>query len=111
MTPGYEVPLAAAFGAAADALAVTSPSAAADAIRLLRKQDAGRAALLLAGVPEDTGTAADLRGWGSIHARLSRGARQAAADPQQPGKPTRQILSAVPRTSCRPSAASCAASS
>ncbi|GAA2283625.1 chromosome segregation protein SMC [Streptomyces atrovirens] len=45
--PGYEVPLAAAFGTAADALAATSPSAAADAIRLLRKQDAGRATLLL----------------------------------------------------------------
>ena len=52
ITPGYEVPLAAAFGAAADAIAVTSPSAAADAIRLLRKQDAGRASLLLAGGPE-----------------------------------------------------------
>ncbi|MFI9762313.1 chromosome segregation protein SMC [Streptomyces sp. NPDC051963] len=52
VTPGYEVPLAAAFGAAADAIAVTSPSAAAQAIRLLRKQDAGRAALLLAGEPE-----------------------------------------------------------
>ncbi|MEU2285676.1 AAA family ATPase [Streptomyces sp. NPDC013178] len=54
ITPGYEVPLAAAFGAAADALAVTTPSAAADAIRLLRKQDAGRAALLLAGDEEGT---------------------------------------------------------
>ncbi|GAA4076058.1 chromosome segregation protein SMC [Streptomyces shaanxiensis] len=52
VTPGYEVPLAAAFGAAADALAVTSASAAADAIRLLRKQDGGRASLLLAGAPE-----------------------------------------------------------
>ncbi|MFG1667246.1 chromosome segregation protein SMC [Streptomyces sp. Y7] len=52
VTPGYEVPLAAAFGAAADAIAVTSPSAAAEAIRLLRKQDAGRASLLLAGAPE-----------------------------------------------------------
>ncbi|MET7477597.1 chromosome segregation protein SMC [Streptomyces sp. NPDC005648] len=52
VTPGYEVPLAAAFGAAADAIAVTSPSAAADAIRLLRKQDGGRAALLLAGSQE-----------------------------------------------------------
>nr|WP_202455839.1 chromosome segregation protein SMC [Streptomyces sp. SID8367] len=47
--PGFEVPVAAAFGAAADAIAVTSPTAAAEAIRLLRKQDAGRAALLLAG--------------------------------------------------------------
>ncbi|WP_329440708.1 chromosome segregation protein SMC [Streptomyces canus] len=54
VTPGHEAALAAAFGAAADALAVTSPSAAADAIRLLRKQDAGRASLLLAGAPEDT---------------------------------------------------------
>ncbi|MFE7965558.1 chromosome segregation protein SMC [Streptomyces cellulosae] len=56
VTPGYEVPLAAAFGAAADALAVSSPSAAADAIRLLRKQDAGRATLLLAG-PSTSGGA------------------------------------------------------
>lgn len=53
VTPGHEVALAAAFGAAADALAVTSPAAAADAIRMLRKQDAGRAALLLAGGPDD----------------------------------------------------------
>ncbi|MGW1783562.1 chromosome segregation protein SMC [Streptomyces sp. NPDC002143] len=53
VTPGYETPLAAAFGAAADALAATSPSAAAEAIRLLRKQDAGRAALLLSGGPQD----------------------------------------------------------
>ncbi|MEW2297573.1 AAA family ATPase [Streptomyces sp. NPDC006743] len=52
ITPGYETPLAAALGAAADALAVSTPAAAADAIRLLRKQDAGRAALLLAGAPE-----------------------------------------------------------
>ena len=53
VTPGYEVPLAAAFGAAADAIAVTTPSSAADAIRLLRKQDAGRAALLSAGASEE----------------------------------------------------------
>ncbi|MCZ9343935.1 hypothetical protein NGM37_39940, partial [Streptomyces sp. TRM76130] len=52
-TPGHEVPLAAAFGAAADALAVSSPSAAADAIRLLRKRDAGRAALLIGGAVGD----------------------------------------------------------
>ncbi|MEV6381395.1 chromosome segregation protein SMC [Streptomyces sp. NPDC051773] len=53
VAPGHEVALAAAFGAAADAIAVTSPSAAAEAIRLLRKQDAGRAALLTAGGPDD----------------------------------------------------------
>lgn len=55
VTPGHEVAVAAAFGTAADAIAVTSPSAAADAIRLLRKQDGGRAALLLAGAPEPAG--------------------------------------------------------
>ncbi|MFF3409867.1 AAA family ATPase [Streptomyces sp. NPDC002742] len=53
VTPGFEVALAAAFGAAADAVAVTTPASAAEAIRLLRKQDAGRAALLLAGAPEE----------------------------------------------------------
>ncbi|MFE1955085.1 chromosome segregation protein SMC [Streptomyces sp. NPDC059524] len=48
VTPGHEVAIAAAFGAAADAIAVATPAAAAEAMRLLRKQDAGRAALLLA---------------------------------------------------------------
>ncbi|MFE4334697.1 chromosome segregation protein SMC [Streptomyces sp. NPDC056831] len=47
--PGHEVAVAAALGAAADAVAVMDPATAADAIRLLRKQDAGRAALLLGG--------------------------------------------------------------
>ncbi|MGW0733430.1 chromosome segregation protein SMC [Streptomyces sp. NPDC002851] len=55
VAPGYEVPVAAALGAAADAIMVANPSTAAEAIRLLRKQDAGRAALLLAGAPEDAG--------------------------------------------------------
>ncbi|MEU6602047.1 AAA family ATPase [Streptomyces flaveolus] len=50
--PGYEIPLAAALGTAADAIAVTTPAAAAEAINLLRKQDAGRATLLLSGAPE-----------------------------------------------------------
>ncbi|MET9095690.1 chromosome segregation SMC family protein [Streptomyces cyaneofuscatus] len=45
--PGYEVPVAAALGAAADAVAVKDPATAADAIRLLRERDAGRAAMLL----------------------------------------------------------------
>ncbi|MEV8392324.1 MULTISPECIES: AAA family ATPase [unclassified Streptomyces] len=51
VTPGYEIPVAAALGAAADAIAVADPTTAAEAIRLLRKQDAGRAALLPAGSP------------------------------------------------------------
>ncbi|MEE1941864.1 chromosome segregation protein SMC [Streptomyces sp. TRM 70361] len=52
VTPGFEVPVAAALGAAADAVAVDGPAAAADALRLLREQDAGRAALVLGGAPE-----------------------------------------------------------
>ncbi|MFI8258991.1 AAA family ATPase [Streptomyces sp. NPDC085665] len=51
VTPGYEVAVAAALGAAADALAVSSPAAAADAIRHLRATDAGRATLLIAPPP------------------------------------------------------------
>ncbi|WP_447040232.1 chromosome segregation protein SMC [Streptomyces sp. DSM 118878] len=53
VAPGHEVQVAAALGAGADALAVSGPGTAAEAIRLLRKQDAGRAALLLGGAPED----------------------------------------------------------
>ncbi|MEU7006813.1 chromosome segregation protein SMC [Streptomyces sp. NPDC046332] len=59
VTPGHEVALAAALGAAADAVAVSGPTAAVEALRLLRKHDAGRAALLLTGTegparPSDT---------------------------------------------------------
>ncbi|WP_282693996.1 chromosome segregation protein SMC [Streptomyces sp. CC208A] len=58
ITPGYEVPVAAALGAAADAVAADGPDTAAEALRLLRKQDAGRATLILMGeetapAPED----------------------------------------------------------
>ncbi|MEU4074847.1 chromosome segregation SMC family protein, partial [Streptomyces parvus] len=50
--PGYEIPVAAALGTAADAVAVTDPATAADAIRLLRERDAGRAAMLLGGATD-----------------------------------------------------------
>jgi chromosome segregation protein len=53
VTPGFEVPVAAALGSAADAVAVDGPATAADALRLLRKHDAGRAALVLGGAPEE----------------------------------------------------------
>ncbi|MEU7029934.1 chromosome segregation protein SMC [Streptomyces sp. NPDC046275] len=82
VAPGHEVPIAAALGAAADALAVDGPAAAAEALRLLRKQDAGRAALLLTGdrpaVPETP---------------LPDGARAAAALVDGPG----ELLGAVRR--------------
>ncbi|MFJ4922631.1 chromosome segregation SMC family protein [Streptomyces sp. NPDC088725] len=48
VTPGFEIPVAAALGVAADAVAVADPATAANALRLLRDQDAGRASLLLA---------------------------------------------------------------
>ncbi|MFF4221333.1 chromosome segregation protein SMC [Streptomyces abikoensis] len=54
VTPGYELPVAAALGTAADAIAVTGPAGAAEALRLLKKEDAGRATLLLAGPAEGT---------------------------------------------------------
>ncbi|MFE9428426.1 chromosome segregation protein SMC [Kitasatospora sp. NPDC006697] len=50
VAPGEETALAAALGAAADAVAVDGLPAAAAALRLLRDEDAGRAALLIAGV-------------------------------------------------------------
>ncbi|MFJ9047066.1 AAA family ATPase [Streptomyces sp. NPDC102347] len=89
VSPGHEVALAAAFGAAADALAVTTPAAAADAIRLLRKQDAGRAALLLTGpsLPEEP-AAADTAGasasWGAGSDVPSRDAPAPAAPSATP---------------------------
>ncbi|MFD5796802.1 AAA family ATPase [Streptomyces diastatochromogenes] len=76
VTPGHEVALAAAFGTAADAIAVTTPASAAEAIRLLRKQDGGRAALLLAAAPEEaTPAAAGPSGQGAARwVSASRGA-------------------------------------
>ncbi|MEU8575829.1 chromosome segregation protein SMC [Streptomyces asoensis] len=73
VTQGYETALAAAFGAAADALAVTTPSAAAEAIRLLRKQDGGRAALLLGGAPDDVPRQPEESGGPRYAADLVRG--------------------------------------
>ncbi|MEU4176050.1 AAA family ATPase [Streptomyces sp. NPDC026589] len=58
--PGYEIAVAAALGTAADAVAVTDPATAADAIRLLRERDAGRAAMLLGA--ESPESMADLAG-------------------------------------------------
>ncbi|QIJ64944.1 AAA family ATPase [Streptomyces sp. JB150] len=75
VTAGYETALAAAFGTAADAIAVTTPSAAAEALRLLHKQDAGRATLLLTEAPED----APARGAGTCATNDNDPARDHAA--------------------------------
>lgn len=62
VTPGHETALAAALATFADALAVTTPTAAAEAIRHLHKEEAGRASLLVAGGPEEGGLIVGERG-------------------------------------------------
>jgi chromosome segregation protein len=76
--PGYETAVAAALGRAADAVAVTNVAAAVDAIRLLKDDDAGRAALLVGSSlgpgagPGNTGARADLSGQGRYALDLVR---------------------------------------
>ncbi|MDH6113003.1 chromosome segregation protein [Kitasatospora sp. MAP12-15] len=48
VAPGHQVAIAAALGAAADAVVADGLDTAAQSLRLLRKEDAGRAALLIA---------------------------------------------------------------
>ncbi|MFE5742334.1 AAA family ATPase [Streptomyces celluloflavus] len=97
--PGFEIPVAAALGAAADALAVTDPATAADAIRLLRKQDAGRAAMVLGagsggGAGRAAGEVAGAAGAASSGAvRVPGPARAAgAADPGGAGGAGRTVI-------------------
>ncbi|WP_328937549.1 AAA family ATPase [Streptomyces tauricus] len=86
VTPGHEVALAAAFGAAADAIAVTTPASAAEAIRLLRKQDAGRAALLLAGAPEPSDAPDPTRTPGGAAAVTGEGSQRPMAPAPETGE-------------------------
>ncbi|MFD0413301.1 AAA family ATPase [Streptomyces sp. NPDC127108] len=90
VAPGFEVPVAAAFGAAADAIAVSTPASAAEAIRLLRKQDGGRAALLLAGAPDGDRGAGD-----GASGAAGAGSTDAAPEPTGAG-PTDGALGDVP---------------
>lgn len=112
VTPGFEVPVATALGAAADAIAVSGPHAAADAIRLLRADDAGRAALLLttpdadgeeppsADLAEPSSAASDPGGSGAPApgAALVPGTRAEGAGPSEPGQRP------VPRSAATPAA-------
>ncbi|WP_066937099.1 chromosome segregation protein SMC [Streptomyces sp. NBRC 110611] len=82
VAPGFEIPVAAALGAAADAVAVTGPATAADAIRLLRKQDAGRAAMVLA--PRQAGDDRD-PGRSAPEADAAGGTGPAPGVPRIPG--------------------------
>ncbi|MFJ3717737.1 AAA family ATPase [Streptomyces sp. NPDC090057] len=85
VTPGHEAALAAAFGAAADAVAVTSPASAAEAIRLLRKQDGGRAALLLTDTRQDA--SGDAAAGTGVPGRPSAVLGGAGPDAPRPGAP------------------------
>ncbi|MEV6025138.1 AAA family ATPase [Streptomyces sp. NPDC052036] len=98
VTPGYEVALAAAFGAAADAIAVTDPSSAAEAIRLLRKQDAGRAALVLAGPPRkpEDEPSADGPGPADPSGAGASGDPRVSADPAGRGGPRQSPPDGLP---------------
>ena len=71
----YETAIAAAFGAAADAVAVTDLDAAMDTFDHLKAEDLGRAGLLLGGVVETERTRmASASSWGSVRRRAGRGA-------------------------------------
>src|SRR5204863_3294228 len=54
--PGYEVPVAAVLGTAADALAADDFGAARSAVRALKEADGGRAAIMLGDWPHDGGS-------------------------------------------------------
>jgi chromosome segregation protein len=72
--PGYEAAVAAALGSASDAIVVRDAGTAAELVRLLRDDDAGRATLLLEAAAPSAGTAA-----GSLPAgALPAGVRPAA---------------------------------
>ncbi|MCC0576832.1 AAA family ATPase [Streptomyces californicus] len=92
--PGYEVPVAAALGAAADAVAVTDPATAAAAIRLLRERDAGRAAMLLGGAVTDDPTVADAPG-AEVPAPAGPPALAESSAPAVPSAPAESSAPAV----------------
>ncbi|WP_030311412.1 AAA family ATPase [Streptomyces californicus] len=92
--PGYEVPVAAALGAAADAVAVTDPATAAAAIRLLRERDAGRAAMLLGGAVTDGPTVADAPG-AEVPAPAGPPAPAESSAPAGPSAPAESSAPAV----------------
>ncbi|MGW7051032.1 AAA family ATPase [Streptomyces sp. NPDC054887] len=85
VAPGFEVPVAAALGAAADAIAVRDPATAAEAIRLLRKQDAGRAVLLLSGPGDDADAGAEAGPGVPVAELPGRASPEDAAGAARPG--------------------------
>jgi chromosome segregation protein len=88
--PGYESAVAAALGAAADAVAVVSVDAAVASLRMLKDDDAGRVGLLVGGVADDD----PVHEW----PRLPPGARYAVdlvSAPEPLGASLRRLLRRV----------------
>ncbi|MEU2083283.1 chromosome segregation protein SMC [Streptomyces albus] len=92
VTPGYELPIAAALGSAADALAVTDLATAAEALRLLRKEDGGRATLLVQSDEPASGPAVPRDG----RAAETAGAPSATGAAEPPGTPATSLVTAPP---------------
>ncbi|AZS74366.1 chromosome segregation protein SMC [Streptomyces lydicus] len=96
VTPGFEIPVAAALGAAADAVAVTDPATAAEAIRLLRKEDAGRAAMVLGGSGGRSGTGRVPAPARAVEATEGGGAAEAVGAVEAAGVPAgSEVVGAV----------------
>ncbi|MFE3742417.1 AAA family ATPase, partial [Streptomyces sp. NPDC059134] len=97
VTPGQEVPVAAALGAAADAIAVSGPAAAVEALRLLRERDAGRAALLLGAPVTPVTPAAPV-----ADVRQEAPSSASSASPAPSAAPARSVPGGVPAQSGGP---------
>ena len=98
VAPGHEVAVAAALGLAADAVAVDGPATAVAALRLLRGEESGRAALLLAGaeaVPAPRSAAEEESG-SPAEPRAAAGAPRAEPGPA-PGGTGEAATPGVPR--------------
>ncbi|MEU2024679.1 AAA family ATPase [Streptomyces sp. NPDC016469] len=99
VAPGHEVAVAAALGAAADAVAVTDPATAAEAIRLLRKEDAGRAALLLGAPGHVPGQAHPPHPEGAAHVTLPGQATETVREAGAPEHAAQVLAPATDRQS------------
>jgi chromosome segregation protein len=91
--PGAQAAVAAALGLAADAVAVSSPDAAVNAIRLLKAEDQGRAAIIVGGAPEED-RQTPIGGWPTVSG-TARYAHDLVTVPEQMRAALRRLLRGV----------------
>jgi chromosome segregation protein len=91
--PGAQAAVAAALGLTADAVVVSSPDAAVNAIRLLKAEDRGRAAIIVGGAPEDDRQAPE-GGWPALDAG-ARYAEDLVSVPAEMRSALRRLLRGV----------------